>query len=226
MQTFRVYVETGQEALDEGGPLAHVPALPGCTARAKSLEQIPDAIRQAIRAYLAFLRANGESTPPDEFDIELEEVAGYTLPPDYAPLAPDELAQTLRWLQASRQAVLSELAKLPPEAWDWKPGDDAWPLRTLVGHLSNAELYLTDKLLEPERAPFDRLEASRGMALERLAAISPGNEDRVTTFDGEDWTPRKVLRRMLEHEQEHLAQIRDIISRCPHKGTDEIPNTK
>ncbi len=213
MQIFHVYVETGQAALDEGGPLAHVPALPGCTARAKSLEQIPDAIRQAILAYLAFLRASGESAPPDEFDIELEEVAGYTLPPDYAPLTPSELAQTLRWLQASRQAVLSEFANLPPEAWDWKPGDGEWPLRTLVGHLGNAELYLTDKLMEPERAPFDRLDATRRIALERLAAVSQENPDRVTTFDGEDWTPRKVLRRMLEHEQEHLAQIRDIVSK-------------
>ena len=209
MQTYRVYVETSQEALDEGGPLAHVPELPGCTARAKTLDKIQPAIRQAIYDYLAFLRANGESTLSDEFELELEEVASYTLTPDYAPLTLQELARTHRWLAASRQAVLDELASLPPQAWDWKPGDNEWPLRALVSHLGNAELYLTDKLMEPERAPLDRLEATRRVALERLAAVSTENL-RVNTFDGEDWTPKKVLRRMLEHEQEHLAQIRAI----------------
>ena len=34
----------------------------------------------------------------------------------------------------------------------------------------------------------------------------------VTTFDGEDWTPRKVVRRMLEHEREHIHEIRELLA--------------
>jgi len=223
MKIYQVYVETSQEVLDEGGPLAHVPELPGCTARAPTLDAVQAAIRQAIRDYAAFLRAPGrpldpERNAPDEFEIEVIETDSYTLPPDYATLTPEELAQERRWLDASRQAVLDALAELPPQAWDWKPGEKEWPLRTLVGHLGNAELYLTDKLIEPEHAPFDRLSVTRQAALDRLDALQ--DLGRVTTFDGEDWTPRKVLRRMLEHEQEHLAQIRALVARLQSKDQE------
>jgi hypothetical protein len=37
---------------------------------------------------------------------------------------------------------------------------------------------------------------------------------RVTRHSDEDWTPRKVARRMLEHEQEHLQQIREILKQA------------
>jgi hypothetical protein len=35
----------------------------------------------------------------------------------------------------------------------------------------------------------------------------------VTTHYGEEWTARKVARRALEHEREHLQQIRDLAER-------------
>jgi predicted RNase H-like HicB family nuclease/uncharacterized damage-inducible protein DinB len=212
MKTYHVYIETTKDALDEGGPLAHVPELPGCAARAKTVDAVKDAIRQAARAYLAFLHAQGERDLPDDFDLEFEEVKDYTLPPDYVPPTPEELARARRWLEASRQAVLAELANLPAEAWDWKPTDNDWPLRAITSHMGTADLWYTDRLMEPERAPLDRLQVTRRAALDRLDALQSEHLGRVTTFDGEDWTPRKVVRRMLEHEQEHLAQIRDLIT--------------
>jgi len=199
--------------LDEGGPLAHVPELPGCTARARTIDTVKAAIRQVIRDYLAHLRLQGERDLSSDFDLEFEEVKGYTLPPDYAPLTQEELEKAKRWLTASRRTMLTELESLPADAWDWKPGEKDWSLRTVTSHMGAAELYLTDKLMEPDRAPLDRLRVTRHVALDRLDALTPEQLGQVTTFDGEEWTPRKVLRRMLEHEQEHLAQIRDIVAR-------------
>jgi predicted RNase H-like HicB family nuclease len=211
LKTYHVYIETSQDALDEGGPLAHVPELPGCTARGKTVEAARDSIRQSAQDYVAFLRAQGERDLPDEFELEFEEVSGYTLPPDYVPMAPDEIARARRWLEASRGAVLAEINDLPTEAWDWKPAPGEWSLRWITNHMGGAELYLTDKLMEPERALLDRLAVTRRAALERLDALAAGNTGSVTTFEGEEWTLRKVLRRMLEHEQEHLSQIRDLV---------------
>jgi len=210
MKTYHVYIETSKDALDEGGPLAHLPELPGCTARGKTVEAAKNAIRQAAQDYVAFLRAQGERDLPDEFDLDFQEVKDYTLPPDYAPMSPEEIARARRWLEASRRAVLAEIEHLPSEAWDWKPAPDEWSLRWITNHMGGAELYLTDKLMEADRALLDRLETTRRAALQRLAALATEHMSRVTTFDGEEWTPRKVLRRMLEHEQEHLAQIRDL----------------
>jgi predicted RNase H-like HicB family nuclease/uncharacterized damage-inducible protein DinB len=227
MKIYRVYIETSQEAIDEGGPLAHVPELPGCTARARTVEGVKEAIRQTAHDYIAFLRVQGERGPlagsgqalPDEFDLEFEETQSYTLPPDYAPMTAEEIVRAKRWLEASRSAVLAELADLPAEAWDWKPGENDWPLRGVIGHLGAAELYLTYRLKEPERAPLDHLQVTRRVALDRLNALTPENLGRVTRYEGEDWTPRKVVRRMLEHEQEHLAQIRAMISQYRSSAT-------
>lgn len=213
MKTYRVYIETSQEALEEGGPLAHVPELPGCTARAKTVEELRDVMRQVVCNYIAFLRAQGERDLPDEFDVEFEETQSYTLPPDYSPMTAEEIARAKQRLEASRRAVLAELGDLPADAWDWKPGENEWPLRGVIGHLGTAELFLTGKLTEPDRAPLDHLQATRRVALERLGALAPENLNRVIPYDGEDWTPRRVLRRMLEHEQEHLAHIRGLIAR-------------
>lgn len=210
MKIYHTYIETSQDAIDEGGPLAHVPELPGCTARAKTVEAVKDAIRQAAHDYVAFLRAQGEDLPA-EFDLEFEEVQALTLPPDYAPMTAEEIAQARRWLETCRGVLLAELADLPPDAWDWKPGENEWPLRAITGHMSTAELWYTDRLTEPHRAPLDRLAITRRVALDRLDAVAPQNMGQVMTFDGEEWTLRKVLRRMLEHEQEHLAQIRELL---------------
>jgi len=213
MKTYHVYIETSQDALDEGGPLAHLPELPGCTARGKTVEATKDAIRRAAQDYVAFLRTQGERDLPDEFDFDFHEVKDYTLPPDYEPTPPEEIARAKRWLEASRRVVLAEIENLPSEAWDWKPAPDDWSLRWITNHMGGAELYLTDKLMEPDHALLDRLETTRRAASERLDALAAENMSRVTTFDGEAWTPSKVLRRMLEHEQEHLAQIRDLVAR-------------
>ena len=213
MKTYHVYIETSQDALDEGGPLAHLPELPGCTARGRTVDAAKAAIRLAAHDYVAFLRAQGESDLPHEFDLDFQEVKDYTLPPDYAVLTPEEIARAKCWLEASRNAVLAEIQNLPTDAWDWKPAPDEWSLRWITNHMGGAELYLTDKLMEPDRALLDRLETTRRAAFQRLDALAAENMGRVTTFDGEAWTPKKVLRRMLEHEQEHLAQIRDLVAR-------------
>jgi predicted RNase H-like HicB family nuclease len=143
MKTYHVYIETGQDAIDEGGPLAHAPELPGCTARAKTVEAVKDAIRQAAHDYIAFLRAQGEDLPT-EFELEFEEVQAPTLPPDYAPMTAEEIARARHWLEASRRALLAELADMPADAWDWKPGENEWPLRAITGHMSTAELWYTE----------------------------------------------------------------------------------
>ena len=218
MKTYHVYIETGPSAIEEGGPLAHVPELPGCTARSKTVDAVKGAIRQAAREYIAFLRAQGEGELPDEFEFEFEETQDLTLPPDHAPVTPEEIEQAKRWLDAALRALLQELALLPAEAWDWQPGENDWPLRNITGHIGNAELWYTDRLSEPEHAPLERLAITRRVALDRLDALAPEHRGRTVTFDGEEWTPRKVLRRMLEHQQEHLAQIRELVAEYQSHG--------
>ncbi len=34
----------------------------------------------------------------------------------------------------------------------------------------------------------------------------------MTTYDGQKWTPRKIIRRMLEHEREQIERIRALLA--------------
>jgi predicted RNase H-like HicB family nuclease len=220
MKTYHVFIETSKDAISEGGPLAHVPELPGCTARAKTVDAVKQAIRQTVHDYTAFLRAEGERDLPEEFDLKFEETQSLTLAPDYAPMTAEEIERAKRWLDASRHALLAELADLPDDAWDWKPGVDDWPLHAIADHIGESELWYTDKLMEPDRAPLDRLDVTRRISLDRLDALAPQDVGHVTIFEGEDWTLRKILRRMLEHQQEHLVQVRDLVARY---NKDRLP---
>ena len=85
-------------------------------------------------------------------------------------------------------------------------------LTELSGHLAEADLWYTDRLTRWPEAPLFRLAAARGIALERLRDMSEERRASVTSFDGEDWTPRKVMRRMLEHEREHIHEIRELLA--------------
>ena len=101
---------------------------------------------------------------------------------------------------------------LPEETIDWKVNEDAFSIREILCHLAEADLWYTDRLKRWPEAPLFRLAAARGVALERLRDLSEEKRASVTTFGGEEWTPRKVMRRMLEHEREHIHEIRELLA--------------
>jgi hypothetical protein len=77
--------------------------------------------------------------------------------------------------------------------------------------MAESDLWYTDRLKQWPEAPLFRLAATRGVALERLRALGEAELGRVTIHEGDEWTPRKVMRRMLEHEREHIAQLRQLV---------------
>ena len=77
-----------------------------------------------------------------------------------------------------------------------------------MGHLEPGVLR-ADREIRQER-PVGA--AARGVALERLRDLTGAKRASVTTFGGEEWTPRKVMRRMLEHEREHIHEIRELLA--------------
>ena len=72
MTRYTVYLETAED----GRCMAHVPALPGCFARAASHDEVLQRTPDAIRETIAWLRRHSEPAPAIEEPIEIEEVAG------------------------------------------------------------------------------------------------------------------------------------------------------
>jgi predicted RNase H-like HicB family nuclease/uncharacterized damage-inducible protein DinB len=211
---YMVYIESKGDAVTGPGPVAHVPGLPGAAARGKTIEEARQKVTEAIHEYVRLLRNVGESVPlvREGIELEFEEVDGTTFLTDFDAMRPNEMETLFRWMAISRQELVDLVKDLPADTLDWKQSDASGSVREILCHLAEADLWYTDRLKKWPQAPLFRLAAARGVALERLREMNEEKRTSVTTFDGEEWTPRKIIRRMLEHERERIAQIREILA--------------
>lgn len=209
MTKYLVYIESIGDVITRKGPVAHVPALPGAAARGKTVEEARQNVRAAIHEYLSLLRNVGEQVPrgDGEIHLEFEEVDTTTFLTDYDTLRPNEIETLFRWMAISRQELMDLVKSAPPEALDWKAGDDSLSLREIICRIAEADLWYTERLKQWPEAPLFRLAATRGVALERLRSLTEAERNSATVHEGQEWTPRKVIRRMLEHERQLIAEI-------------------
>jgi predicted RNase H-like HicB family nuclease len=216
MPHYQVFLETSAEALEEGGYLAHVVDLIGCAARGKTKDEALANTRAAIAEVLAVLRKHGAHVPAESEPIELDvtETESATLPSDYAALRDDELESLWERASFSRQELLDALRPVSPTVLKWRETEESWAISNILAHIAQADLWYASRLEEGSlRELIWRMSATRALLLQHLQNIPADQRARVTQHSGEDWTPRKAARRMLEHEVEHLAQIREILKK-------------
>lgn len=237
MPRYRVYLEIAENGLS----MAHVLDLPGCFARAPSREGALAGLPRAIRSYYDWLRRHGQPAPSVEEAIEVEVAgeqrgvgpfehgdAAALFPPERAPISQEEMAVYFRLMDYARADLLALVEGLPDEVLDWAPGPEAVTVRRLLRHVGNAEQWYVSRLVPPETLPapwdededmplFEFLEMERRTAVARLRRLDASERGHVvhptlwTDYPEEAWTLRKVLRRFLEHEREHTAQIAEIL---------------
>ena len=242
MAHYSVYLETG----DEGPCMAHVVDLPGCIVRAPTRDEALRRLPEAIKEYLAWLRSHGEpvGASGDSVHIELagESVglgpfnrrdAAALFPPDREPLSPEGMERYFRLMAYNRADLLALTRDLPDELLNWQPYPESFSLRGLLRHVGNAEEWYVSRVVPPDSLPpeweddenlpvFEFLEMERRTAVDRLGKLS--EEERRNVFyptawayhPEEPWTARKALRRFLEHEREHIAQVRGILDGYRH----------
>lgn len=211
---YQVYLETSAEALAEGGYLAHVPELPGCVARGKTKGEAIAKISDAIAAQLELMRKHNLAAPPasEAITLDVVESEGMTFEPDYKPLDDQELDDLWHTQHRQREELL-ELLSTCSHLLEARPDEKSWSIRNVLVHMAHADLWYASRL---EENPFTellwRIGATREMVMNQLHGLPSDARGRVTKHGREEWTPRKVARRMLEHESEHLAQIREILT--------------
>jgi predicted RNase H-like HicB family nuclease/uncharacterized damage-inducible protein DinB len=211
-----VYLECDEETLTDGGYLAHIPALPGCVGRGVTKKEAVARCEETLRSYLALLIHAGVSGVPRETDnlsLEVHDCGSRTFPSDYNPIMPNEAEQLVQWLEVSRDELLETVEKLPPGALDWKPNPNVMSIREILEHTANSDWWYVQRLHAWPADTFERLAATRALVGASLRNLSDEERKRVTVHYGEEWTARKVVRRALEHEREHLQQIRDLAER-------------
>lgn len=227
MTRFHAYIEEDTD----GTCLAHVPDLVGCAAGGPSRDTALSALPYAIRDYLDWCARHGDPLPDDGIiEVSLAEVvhgcrpwridgAAALFSADRAPLGDVELRTYLRRLGYARDDLLALIRSIPVEECVL-PDDEHRSSRELAAHIVFAECWTLSRLglrlPETEAGdPTEHLIDSRARSTEAILRLSPRQRDLVyipTHAPGDDpeegWTLRKVLRRILEHELEHVNRLR------------------
>ncbi len=238
MTHYSVYLEIAED----GRCMVHVPGLPGCIVRASSRDEALRRLSDVICDYHAWLRRHGEPAPPDEEPVEIEAAGESTgfgpfdpgdaaalFPPDREPFTHEEMERHFRLMAHTRADLLALAHDLPDDVLDWQLDPQSFSIRRLLRHVGNAEEWYVSRLVLPETLPlewghdedlpiFEFLEMERRMAVARLRQLNDEERSGVfypthwTQHPDEPWTARKALRRFLEHEREHTAQVREILA--------------
>lgn len=232
-------LRTGLELNIEGRNLAWALDHPGCFAYGDDHQEALIRLPQAFVAYQKWveLKAGDQSWLKDvqNLDIHLEETftvyainenyevvdQGYDVNAwflnDWKPLTEEDIQHALSILAWSRQDLLALLKDIPIELHEKKFEGERWTIMGIVNHIGGAEWWYLDRLglttltrTDLPKDPFERLEIVR----EQLNQILPNliNEEMVRGKEGEMWSARKLLRRAIWHEKDHIHHIYKLIS--------------
>jgi hypothetical protein len=184
----------------EIGPLGHtiayVFALPGLTVRGRKADGALATLPDAVDAERARLRAAAREVP--EGPVEIAESERVTVTSDVAGGVSSALFQyELRPTRDEDVALALDRMGLAREEIGRVDAPSAEALRALA----DGEWWLLSRLgtrpfADLPEEPLARLDTVRALTVERFAQLLPGDRERHAVFAGEQWTTRKVLRRL------------------------------
>ena len=231
---FDVYVETGPKHRKS---MTHVLALPGTIASGDTLEQALDNTRAAILERVVFLRRHGDkprNPEPIELVVAEEDTttgfigfAAATFQPDLEPIPKPELERLVRQAEWAREEMLDAaraqrggLRGAPPgkgrrrspgEILAHVAGAERAYLNSVVGPVDGLNAAIKTIEANPDD-PWDALAHARELLLARIRGMTQEERTGVFKRGKEQRTARRMMRRTLEHEWEHVFELR---SRLP-----------
>jgi hypothetical protein len=232
-----MHIRIGLENNIEGRSLAWALDYPGCFAYCVDEEEALLHLPHALLKYEAWI--NGHTAQPwihfDDFDLRViesfttfridenyqaaPEGQGYEINAwfldDWRPLTSQEITRGLLIFQWQRDELLAGLSTLPIEILEKQRPGQRWNILGIAKHVANAELWylsrmgltsLSHKDLLPE--PTERLEQTAAL----IKTIFPKFAEtvKVIGIDGEFWSYRKILRRTLWHQRDHIDHIKSL----------------
>jgi len=139
---------------------------------------------------------------------------------DLAPLTPADVTASLELLAESRRHLLAlrpllECSPDPAAMLAFRSRPDRKSIAEQLMHIAAVERWYLVRIrpelprLPVSAGPWERLAAVRGLVVRTLAGMGEHDLAIRTRVNGEVWTPRKVIRRLMYHERFH----RDTIAR-------------
>lgn len=209
---------------------------PGCFAYGDNAEQAINSLPDAIFDYATWAATRGADwISTDEIELVIEETFecyridetafertekdGYVVESfflyDWKPLTHPEIERALKILSWTRDDLLGMISHLDPEKLAATYPGERWSIDGILRHIGGAEWWYVDRLgrafpqVDVPKAPRERLEKVRATLVELLPHLEGVNQ--VVGVEGELWSPRKMLRRAVWHERDHINHIRKLI---------------
>jgi hypothetical protein len=210
--------------------MAHIAELPGCFALGPDEAQTLALLPERIERHRAWREAHGLARIGDDERrvVVRQSVVGprpwavngasalFSL--DRRLLTDQELDQHLRVLACAREDLLRAAHAIPRGAFDEPAPGQRRTVRETLLHLAETEVWLMSRLgrridvVEPD--PVRRVVDVRSRTLEHLMRYDRADRDLIfipTDRQSDDpqemWSLRKFLRRLIEHELEHLEEL-------------------
>ena len=231
---FRIGLENGAE----GRSLAWVLGHPGCFAYgaegSAALAAVPAAIqnyRQWVASHTSEVWFEVDELEGDAYQLE-ETWECYNISQEYElvrdgyevnawfrhdwkPLTAQDIKRGLMLLSWGRSDLLKTVGGLSAEILARTYPGERWSISGILKHIGGAEWWYQDRLglafdrqSVPEE-PFDRLELVRDNLVKVLPDLD--GSTKVVGVNGEIWSPRKMLRRAVWHELDHIDHIRKLL---------------
>ena len=232
-----MHIRIGLENNIEGRTLAWALDFPGCFAygedEAEALMRLPRALLQ----YEIWIKDHTSQSWVNFDDLEMHVVERYEtfrmsedyLPApscvgyeinawfidDWRPLLQEEITQGLKIFHWQREELLAGLSTLDHKTLTKDRPGQRWNILGIAKHIANAELWYLSRL-ELTRLSRNNLEDQVEARLQQTESeidhIFPKfvNEVKVLGTDGEIWSYRKILRRTLWHQRDHIEHIKQL----------------
>jgi hypothetical protein len=231
---FRVGLENGAEGRSQAWVLGH----PGCfaygTDGSVALEEVPKAIQEYYHWIAVHSSENWLAEDAiDPCDYRLEETwecyiinsnvelsqEGYEVNAwfrhDWLPLNVEDIQRGQLLLNWGREELMKIVRNLNTQILERTFPKERWSISGILKHIGGAEWWYLDRLglaIPRQEVPedtFQRLEIVRS----KLSEVLPGlaGSTQVIGVSGEFWSPRKLLRRAVWHEYDHIAHIRKLL---------------
>lgn len=229
----RLGIENGMD----GRCMAWALDYPGLYSYGANVDEALAALPSSAQAYVEWNRQHGGPAPfqPAKLKVNVDEtwnsyIIGSDFEPaeegyevnawfrnDWKPLSAKDVQLGLKLLTWSREDVLASVDGLYPEYLDAPFPGERWTIRGVLGHIGRAEWWYLDRLglafprLELPEDVFQRLELVRARLNQILPTLAGSRQ--VIGIDGEFWSPRKLLRRVVWHERDHAEHILKLIKK-------------
>jgi predicted RNase H-like HicB family nuclease len=211
-------VSIGLEQGADGYIWAHPLEPAGCAGVGASSEEAVAAFERELMEWLRFLASVGEPVPPRGAELELavdewietdaktalgESAALFAA--DLRALGDDELRRGVRLLGDLRGTLLARIRRIPRREVDTAldaAATGGWTIRQVLEELARAQWWTLSRLgaspmAETPDSTIARLDTAMALVVQHLGGLDPDRRGARLELDGEEWTPRKVLRRLL-----------------------------